>query len=146
MKLEIGEREIEGIAVLDLKGPLTFGPSDLELREKLAALHQLGKINIILNLKDLTDVDSTGLGTLVFALARLRKAGGKLALANVSKAHLRIFLLTRLALTFEFFQDEHDAVNSFFPDRELRHFDVLNFVEHEGDRDPGCDAGSDTNC
>jgi anti-sigma B factor antagonist len=135
MSLHIEEREREGIVILDLKGPLTLGHGDLELREGLPALHQSGKVNIILNLKEATDIDSTGLGTLVFGLARLRKAGGRLALLNVNRTHLKLFLLTRLAIAFEFFDDEQDAVNSFFPDRELKHFDVLEFVQHEDDTD-----------
>jgi len=131
MSLHIEERENEGIVILDLKGPLTLGHGDVELRDRLAALHESGKVNIILNLKDVTEIDSTGLGTLVFGLARLRKAGGRLALANVNRSHLKLFLLTRLAIAFEFFDDEHDAVDSFFPDRELQHFDILDLVEHE---------------
>ena len=133
MSLQVEEREKEGIVILDLKGPLTLGHGDLELRDRLPALHQSGKVNIILNLKEVTDIDSTGLGTLVFGLTRLRKAGGRLALLNVNRTHLKLFLLTRLAIAFEFFDDEQDAVNSFFPDRELKHFDVLEFVQHEDD-------------
>jgi anti-sigma B factor antagonist len=131
MSLHIEERESEGIMILDLKGPLTLGHGDLELRDRLPALHQSGKVNIILNLKDVSDIDSTGLGTLVFGLARLRKAGGRLALANLDRAHLELFLLTKLAIAFEFFDDEQDAVNSFFPDRALKHFDILKFVQQE---------------
>ena len=101
------------------------------MRDRLAALHQSGKVNIILNLKEVADIDSTGLGTLVFGLARLRKAGGRLALLNLNRAHLKLFLLTRLAIAFEFFDDEQDAVNSFFPDRELKHFDILEFVSRK---------------
>jgi anti-sigma B factor antagonist len=138
MNLHIKERESEGIVILDLKGPLTLGHGDLELRDRLTALHQSGKVNIILNLKDVTDIDSTGLGTLVFGLAKLRKSGGRLALVNVNKSHLELFLLTKLAIAFQFFDDEQDAVNSFFPDRELKQFDVLNFVQKEvGDANHG---------
>jgi anti-sigma B factor antagonist len=77
MSLHIEERENEGIMILDLKGRLTLGHGDLELRDRLPALHQSGKVNIILNLKDVCDIDSTGLGTLVFGLARLRTSGRK---------------------------------------------------------------------
>ena len=101
MSLQIEQREREGIVILDLKGPLTFGQGDLELRERLAALHESGMVNIILNLKEVNDIDSTGLGTLVFGLARLRKAGGGLALLNVHRTHLKLFLLTRLAIAFD---------------------------------------------
>jgi anti-sigma B factor antagonist len=140
------QREIEGIAILDLKGPLTLGPGDLELRDRLAALHESGKIDIILNLKDVNHIDSTGLGTLVFGLAKLRKAGGRLALLNVNPAHLKLFVLTRLALAFEFFDDEQDAVNSFFPDRELKHFDVLEFVRHADHRESNPGIGPPIPC
>jgi len=145
MSLHIAQRESEGIVILDLKGPLTLGPEDSELRDRLAALCQSGKVNIILNLADVSHID-TGLGTLVFALARLRKAGGKLALLNVNRKHLKLFLLTKLAIAFEFFDDEQDAVNSFFPDRELKHFDVLDFVEHEQDRESAHGVSSPTPC
>ena len=80
MSLQIEQRESQGVVILDLKGPLAFGQGDSELRDRLAALHQTGNVNIVLNLKDVSHIDSAGLGTLVFGLARLRKAGGKLAL------------------------------------------------------------------
>ena len=135
MSLEIEQRESEGVVILDLKGPLTFGDGDLAVRDRLHALHQSGKVNIVLNLKDVSHIDSTGLGTLVFGLARLRKAGGGLALVNLNRSHLELFLLTKLALAFELFDDEQEAVNNFFPDRAVKRFDILNFVRHKGDRD-----------
>ena len=131
MSLRIEERENEGITVLDLSGPVTFGDADLRLRERLRALHQSGKVNVILNLKEVNHLDSTGLGTLVYALAKLRKAGGNLALLNLKRAHLELFVLTKLAFTFELFEDEQDAVNSFFPGRTVKRFDVLRFVRQE---------------
>jgi anti-sigma B factor antagonist len=147
MSLHIEQRESEGIVILDLKGALTSGHGDLELRDRLSALHQSGKINIVLNLKDASHIDSTGLGTLVFGLAGLRQAGGRLALAAVNRAHLKLFLLTELAIAFEFFGDEHDAVDSFFPDRELKRFDILEFVqEHEDDLNSIEGTGSDAAC
>src|SRR5689334_21236111 len=132
MSLQIEERENEGMMVLDLNGPLILCHRYLELRDRLPALHQSGKVNIILNLKDVSDIDSTGLGTLVFGLARLRKACGSLAVVNLDRAHLELFLLTKLAIAFEFFDDEQDAVNSFFPDRALKRFDIIKFVQQEG--------------
>jgi anti-sigma B factor antagonist len=146
MSLHIEQRESEGIVILDLKGPLTLGHGDLELRDRLPSLHQAGKVNIVLNLKDVSDIDSTGLGTLVFGLARLRKAGGRLALANVNRSHMELFVLTKLAIAFEFFDDEQDAVNSFFPDRALKRFDILNFVEDATDRDSAHRAPSEAAC
>jgi len=131
MSLHIEQRESEGIVILDLKGPLTLGHGDSELRDTLRALHQSGKVNIVLNLKEVSHIDSTGLGTLVFGLAKLCKAGGRLALVNVDKSHLELFLLTKLALAFEFFDDEQEAINSFFPDRAVKPFDILSFIQHK---------------
>jgi len=144
--LQIHQREREGIVILDLKGSLTLGDGDLELRDRLPALHQSGKVNIVLNLKDVSEIDSTGLGTLVFGLARLRKAGGRLALLNLNRSHLQLFLLTKLAIAFAFFEDEQDAVNSFFPDRALKPYDVLSFVEREDDRKSNHGASSEAAC
>ena len=145
--MHIQQRETEGIVILDLKGELTSGHGDLEVRDRLAALHQSGKVNIVLNLKDVSGIDSTGLGTLVFGLARLRKAGGGLALVNPNQSHMQLFLLTRLAIAFEFFHDEHDAVDSFFADRAVKRFDILEFVQqHEGERNAVQGARSDAAC
>jgi anti-sigma B factor antagonist len=131
MNSHIEQREIEGIVILDLKGPFALGLADAELRDRLGALCQSGKVNIVLNLQHVSYIDSSGLGTLVFALTKLRKAGGKLALANLNRSHLELLLLTKLATVFELFNGEHDAVNSFFPDRALQRYDILSFVEHE---------------
>lgn len=142
MTLHIEEREAEGIAILDLTGSLTAGEGDTELRNKLLTLHREGKVDVVLNLKDVSHMDSTGLGGLVFGLAKLRKAGGTLVLLNLSRAHVELFMLTRLALAFDLFEDEQEAVNSFFPDRAVRKFDVLSFVQAEEARKTASDLDS----
>lgn len=134
MSLHIEQRTREGIVILDLTGALTSGEGDLALRGRLASLRRSGKVNIVLNLKEVSHIDSSGLGTLVFALAKLRKAGSRLALASVNRAHMKLFLLTRLSIAFEFFADEQDAVNSFYPDRAVKHFDILEFVQRQEGR------------
>lgn len=138
MDLKIEEREIDGITILDLKGPITLGHGDLELRDRLPALHESGKVNIVLNLENVSEIDSTGLGTLVFGLARLRRSGGQLALANLNRSHIALFLLTKLSIAFEFFDDVQDAVNSFFPDRALKHFDILSFLQEDSHAEAAC--------
>ncbi len=74
-------------------------------------------------------MDSTGLGALVMAATTLRKSGGAIKLLNLNKRNLELLVLTKLATVFDLFTDEQDAVNSFFPDREIRAFDILSFVE-----------------
>jgi len=136
MTLEIVAREQEGITILDLKGPLRFGEEDLELRDRLSKLCQAGSIRVILNLKEVTHVDTTGLGTLLFALAKLQKAGGRLAIFNLNKSHVDLVLLARMDAVFEVFKDEQDAINSFFPDRKVPRFDILEFVRSAGHDHP----------
>ena len=129
MILQIEERVTEGVVILDLKGPLTAGLSDAALREKLRALCLAGQIKIILNLKDVSNIDSSGLGVLVFGLAKLRRVAGDLALLHLNAAHLGLFSLTKLAVAFELFDDEQHAVNSFFPGRGPQPYDILTFAQ-----------------
>jgi anti-sigma B factor antagonist len=131
MSLEITPRSSEGIEILDLTGHLTLGQEDLDFRRELDTLVKAGKIRIALNLGDLGKLDTTGLGTLLFALAALRKAGGNLAIFNVRPAHIEQLTEARLETVFEAFQDEQDAINSFFPDREVKRFDILKFIESQ---------------
>jgi anti-sigma B factor antagonist len=128
MSLEITPRSTERIEILDLNGHLIFGQEDLDFRRELDRLVKAGKIRIALNLGDLRKLDTTGLGTLLFALAKLRKAGGNLAIFNVKPAHIELLTEARLETVFEAFQDEQDAINSFFPDRKVKRFDILEFV------------------
>ena len=129
MSLEITRHSTEGIVILDLNGRLTFGQEDLDFRRELDSLVKAGKTRIALNFVDLGKLDTTGLGTLLFALAKLRKAGGNLAIFNVKPAHIELLTEVRLETVFEAFEDEQDAIDSFFPDREVKRFDILEFVE-----------------
>ena len=131
MSLEITPRSTEGIEILDLNGYLTFGQEDLDFRRELDRLVKAGKIRIALNLGDLRKLDTTGLGTLLFALAKLRKAGGDLAIFNVKPAHIELLTEVGLETVFEAFEDEQDAIDSFFPDREVKRFDILEFIESQ---------------
>ena len=129
MKLEIQERENEGILILDLRGRLVLGPEDSTLRQRLQALVE--RQNAIVNLKDVSDIDSTGLGTLVNSALRFREAGGKLVLLNLNVSKGRLPDILKLNTIFETYQEEVAAVNSFFPDRKVLHYDILNFVEEQ---------------
>jgi anti-sigma B factor antagonist len=69
------------------------------------------------------------LGTLVVCYTGTQKAGGALKLLNLNKRNLELLVLTKLSTVFELFNDEQDAVNSFFPNREIKRFDILNFIQ-----------------
>jgi anti-sigma B factor antagonist len=127
--LEIAHREREGIEIVNLYGRLTFGEEDLQFRNEIDKLVRTGNNRVVLNLTGLAEVDTTGLGTLLYALAKLRKGGGGLALVNLKSSHIELLELAKLETVFEVFGDEQDAINSFFPGREVRRYDILEFIQ-----------------
>ena len=74
-------------------------------------------------------IDSTGLGALVICATSARKNGGNVKLVNLSRRNIELLVMTRLATAFETFNDEQDAINSFYPDRKTQSFDILDFVQ-----------------
>jgi anti-sigma B factor antagonist len=130
MALSLSRREREGVVILDLKGRLVAGEEATTLRDKVKEL-ATGPVNLILNLEGVDYIDSTGLGGLVICFTSMRKVGGTIKLLNLSRRNVELLVLTKLETVFEVFADEQDAVNSFFPDRELKRFDILAFVQSQ---------------
>jgi anti-sigma B factor antagonist len=132
--LEIQKREKEGIVILDLKGRLIVGEPATLLRDTIKEEASQGSIKIILNLAEVDYIDSTGLGGMVICYTTLQKAGGALKLDRLNRRNIELLLLTKLSTIFEIFGEEQDAINSFFPEREIKHFDILSFVQqHKAD-------------
>jgi anti-sigma B factor antagonist len=129
-QLEIGAHEREGVVILDLNGRLAVGGASL-LREKVNEQMAQGHIQIILNLRDVDYIDSTGLGMMVICFTSLQKASGALKLEHLNRRNIELLLLTKLSTVFQIFGEEQDAVNSFFPEREVKHFDILSFVQQQ---------------
>lgn len=129
-QLDIQPRLKENIAILDLSGRLAVGGAST-LREKVNEEIAQDHKQIILNLKDVDYIDSTGLGTMVICYTTLQKVGGSIKLMNLNRRNIELLLLTKLSTVFQIFGDEQDAVNSFFPDREIKHFDILSFVQQQ---------------
>jgi anti-sigma B factor antagonist len=129
MDLRLDQREKEGIQILDLRGRLKTGDGEATLRTAITALAETGVVNIILNLAEVHRVDGDGLEAMVFCYTRIRKRGGTLKLLHFNVDHLSLNVLTKLTTVFEVFTDEQDAVNSFFPHRAVRRFDILQWVQ-----------------
>jgi len=129
MDLSITERVKEGITILDAKGQIIAGDGADRLRERLKALAEAGSVNAILNLEDVDYIDSSGLGALVMSFSALRKKEGTMKLLNLSRRNVELLVLTKLETVFEVFDDEQSAVNSFFPNREIKRFDILSFLQ-----------------
>ncbi|MCU1234530.1 MAG: anti-sigma-factor antagonist [Candidatus Solibacter sp.] len=128
MSLEIEQREREGITILEMKGRITVGKEATALREKIAELTAVSIRNVVLNLAGVDFIDSTGLGALVVCATSARKAGGAVKLVSLNRRNIELLVMTKLATVFEIFNDEQDAINSFYPDRKLKTFDILDFV------------------
>jgi len=128
MSLEIQQRDNEGITVLDLNGRITVGKEVTALREKVAELSAANVRNLVFNLAEVDYIDSTGLGALVMCATTLRKAGGNVKLLNLNRRNIELLVMTRLATCFEIFTDETAAAGSYYPDRKIKTFDILDFV------------------
>lgn len=129
MDLSVTERIKEGIVILDAKGQIVAGDGADSLRERLRTLADSASPNAILNLAQVDYIDSSGLGALVMSYSALRKKEGALKLLNLTRRNVELLVLTKLETVFEVFDDEQNAVNSFFPNREIKRFDILSFLQ-----------------
>ena len=129
MHLDIATREREGIAILDLKGRITAGSEVAAFRQAVEELAGRSETKVILNLQHVEYIDSTGLGAMVMCSTTMSRVGGVVKLSHLNRRNLELLVLTKIDTIFEVFEDETDAVNSFFPDREIKRFDILSFVK-----------------
>ena len=135
MALDIHQREHEGITIIDLKGRITLGNEATALRDTVTRLSDAGVTKFVLNMAGVDYIDSTGLGSLVMCATTMRKKNGSVKLLNLNRRNIELLVMTKLATVFEIFNDEQDAINSFYPDRKIKSFDILDFVQkmkHEG--------------
>ncbi|MGE5569015.1 MAG: STAS domain-containing protein [Rhodospirillales bacterium] len=115
MSLKISVRQVGSVAVLDLSGRITLGEASGSLRDTIKDLLSKGQKNVILNLADVSYIDSSGLGELVGGFATVSNRGGSLKLLNVQQRVDELMQITKLYSVFEAFTDEAAAVQSFQP-------------------------------
>jgi anti-sigma B factor antagonist len=111
--MEISERASGTATIVDLNGKLLLGEPTQRLHDKVNSLLQQGKKQIVLNLADVSMVDSGGLGELVRTLTTTQKHGGSLKVANLPKRIQDLLVMTRLVTVFDTYDDEKAAVQSF---------------------------------
>jgi anti-sigma B factor antagonist len=114
-RIKISERQIGEATILDLHGRLVLDEGDTSCVERIDALVRQGRIRIILNLEDVTYIDSAGVGALVSKFVTLRKRGGDLKLLRLSHRVRRVISIARLLAVFEVFESEALAIKSFDP-------------------------------
>ena len=113
MALNITSGEENGVAVVWLTGRIVLGEETVALREKVKGLLGEGKTKLVLNLKNVTFIDSSGLGALVAAHTSATSSGARLRLCNLGSGAKELLQLTRLVTIFEVSNSEADAVSSF---------------------------------
>lgn len=111
--MQISERPIGDVVILDVKGRITLGDGDELLKDKVNSLVSTGKKKIILNLADVPYVDSAGLGEIVRTYTTVSRQGGSLKLLNLTKRISDLLSITKLLTVFETFDSETEAIKSF---------------------------------
>jgi anti-sigma B factor antagonist len=111
--MQIEERTVGNVTILDLKGKLTLGDGDTLLKDKIHSLLHQGRKHFLLNLGEVPYIDSAGIGEVVRTFATVSRQGGTLKLLNLTKRIHDLLVITKLLTVFETFNAESDAVRSF---------------------------------
>ena len=111
--MQIEERAVGDVVVLDLKGRITLGDGDQLLKDKVNSLVNQGRKRMVLNLAGVPYIDSAGLGEIVGSYTTVSRQGGSLKLLNLTKKITDLLAITKLLTVFETFDSEDEAVRSF---------------------------------
>ena len=113
MALQIRNREVNGISVVELDGRVVLGEETNKLREAVKNLISQDQKKIVLDMKNVTMIDSSGLGALVAAYSSAKSAGAALRLSNLGAHFNQLLQLTKLLTVFEVSKTQEEAVNAF---------------------------------
>ena len=111
--MQMTERSIGDVKILDIKGKITLGEGDEQLKDKVNSLVNQGHRKIVLNLAAVPYIDSAGLGEVVRTYTTVSRQGGNLKLLNLTKRITDLLAITKLLTIFETFDTENDAIRSF---------------------------------
>ena len=113
MSFKATAREIKGITVVDVSGRITLGEGSAMLREMVRDMTGKGQLKIVLNLGDVTYIDSSGIGELVSSFTTVKNHGGELKLLNLTKKVHDLLQITKLYTVFDVHNEESYALGSF---------------------------------
>jgi anti-sigma B factor antagonist len=111
--MKASNRRVDGVTILDLSGRITLGEGSVVLRDQIRELLGKNEKKILLNLGDVTYIDSSGIGELVSAFTTVRNQGGELKLLNLTKKVHDLLQITKLYTVFDVKDDEATAVKAF---------------------------------
>lgn len=110
--MEIIQRELNSIPIIEVIGEIDLYNTK-DLKDIIDKMIQQKKYNIILNLKDVPFIDSSGIGTIVTSMYKLQKYNGNLKISNIYGSVAKVFKITHINTSIEIFQNDEEAVNSF---------------------------------
>jgi len=113
VSMKASNRQVDGVTVVDMSGRITLGEGSVVLRDSIRDLVGKGQKKILLNLGDVTYIDSSGIGELVSAFTAVRREGGELKLLNLTKKVHDLLQITKLYTVFDIKDDEAAAIQSF---------------------------------
>ena len=113
MSMKFKTRQVDGVTVLDLSGKITLGEGSVTLRDAIRDVLSKGQNKILLNMADISYIDSSGLGELVSAFTTVKNAGGELKLLQLAKKVKDVLQITKLYTVFDIKDDEAAAISSF---------------------------------
>jgi anti-sigma B factor antagonist len=113
MSLKMRTREVNGIVIIDLSGQLTLGEASAAIRDEVRDQTSQGLRKILLNLGDISYIDSAGLGELTAAYTSVKNRGGQLKLLNLTRRVHDLMQITKLYTVFDVYDDEKMAIASF---------------------------------
>ena len=111
--MNITERQVGDITVLDLEGKILLGEGDIQLKQYVSDLITRGVRRVLLNCSEVPYMDSSGLGEVVRCYTAVKRAGGELKLVNLTKRLIDLLTITKLITVFETFDAEEAAIKSF---------------------------------
>lgn len=106
-------REVQDVSIVDLKGKITIGSGDVQLREIINGLVDKGKKNILINMQEVTTIDSSGIGELVGCYTSVANKGGKLKLLHLPPKINDVLTVTQLITVFDVYDSEPEALATY---------------------------------
>jgi anti-sigma B factor antagonist len=113
VSMKASTRQIDGVTIVDLSGRITLGEGSVVLRDTVKDLLGKGQKKILLNLGDVSYIDSSGIGELVSAFTSVRNQGGELKLLHLTKKVHDLLQITKLYTVFDVKDDEAAAIGAF---------------------------------
>ena len=113
MSMKASTRQVDGVTIVDLSGRITLGEGSVVLRDTVKDLLGKGQKKILLNLGDVSYIDSSGIGELVSAFTSVRNQGGELKLLHLTKKVHDLLQITKLYTVFDVKDDEAAAITAF---------------------------------